>query len=108
MPEFGQSSFEQKKEVKVTAEKMGEMIEALHEEYAVFALDRELQMTEVEYLKMMDIKNRIPDLDECEQETLGGELILNASLLSDIVNTSLSEMEEYFKTHGDQWRDMTS
>lgn len=106
MPEFGTPSFEQKKVV--TAEKMTEMIEALHEEYAVFALDRELQMTEVEYLKMMDIKNRIPDLDECDQETLGGELILNASLLSGIVTTSLSEMEEYFRENGERWNDMTS
>ncbi len=106
MSEFGTPSFEQKKEVPV--EKMTEMIEALHEEYAVFALDRELQMTEVEYLKMMDIKKRIPDLDECDQEALGGELILNASLLSDIVNTSLSEMEEYYRENGERWNDMTS
>lgn len=106
MPEFGEPSFEPKKEV--TAEKMTGMIEALHEEYAVFALDRELQMTEVEYLKMMDIKNRIPDLDECEEGTLSEVAILSASFLTTVVSASLEEMEEYFKTHGDRWNEMTN
>lgn len=106
MSGFEKPSFEQKKEV--TAEQMGELIAALHEEYAVFAQDRELQMTEVEYLKMADLKKRLPDLDECDQETLDEEMILSASFLETIVNASLAEMEEYFKANGDQWNDMTS
>lgn len=102
MPEFGGPKFEQKKEVTL------EMIEALHEEYAVFALDRELQMTEVEYLKMVDIQNRLPSLDGYEEGMFSEEVILAQLLLSEVFSDRLREMEKYFKEHGDKWNEMTS
>ncbi len=106
MPEFGEPKFEQKKEM--TPEMVGQLIEELHEEYAVFVLDRELQMTEVEYLKMKDIENRLPDLDEYEEGVLTEEVVMATVFLSEFLSEKLGEMEEYFKEHGNQWADMTS
>lgn len=84
------------------------MNEALHEEYAVVVLDRELQMTEVEYLKMVDIQNRLPNFDNYEEGTLSEEVVFACVNLSVLVSERIGEMEKYFKEHGDQWNDMTS
>lgn len=110
MSEFGEPKPEQGKETAVErmSEVMKASLEVLKEEYDVLALDRELQMTEGEYLKMVDIKNRIPSLDEYEEGTLSEEVILAQLFLSMIVSESLGEMEAYYTEHGNKWNEMTS
>lgn len=93
-------------ESKSRLEQITETINLLNEEYAVLAVDRELGMTEVEYLKMQDIRSRIPDLDKETDEDLSEELILANCQLAILVDTSLDEMEAYREEHG-EWKDMT-
>lgn len=95
-------------ETRLQPEKIAEILDILQEEYQVLAIDRALQMTEVEYLKMMDIKKRIPDLVGHEEGALNEEVILGQLFLIEVVDVSLSEMEAYFKEQGDQWNDMTT
>lgn len=88
-------------------EKIAETMAILQEEYQVLTVDRALQMTEVEYRKMLDIKSRIPDLTGHEEGTLSEEVVLAQFFLIEVVDVSLGEMEQYLEEHGGQWKDMT-
>ena len=93
-------------ESKSRLEQIAETINLLNEEYALLAVDRELGMTAVEYLKMQDMKRRIPDLDEEDSESLPEELILANCQLAILVDSSLEEMEVFLEEEG-EWKDMT-